>query len=532
MMLWHCAQVVPLNGGKRDIQPPKLVESDPVNASLNFKGRIITLKFDEFVQVKDISNQLIITPQTKELPSVDASGKKVTIRFSEDLLPNTTYRMFFGNSISDMHETNVFANFEFVFSTGNVIDSLFIIGKINNAFNLKPEKKVTVGLYLESDEDSVIFKKKPLYFTKANDDGSYKLSFLPKSNFKAFAFTDINKNLMYDGGEELIGFTDSIIKTGTDTIINISLFKEEVKKTFIKKTSSPFYGTALVVYNKDLDNVAEAYYKEQRENIVSVNEINDTCKIFYHDIFDTLRLLIQHPKRNNTDTVTIPVLSKERFEKLKADKKLYLNTDLNPADANKLDYFAKPALVFNSWMDESAVDITKVVWKYKTDSLIKEAVILDQTGPNRFDIRNKIIPNANYEMILDKGAFKTMNGVENDSLKITFKTTEASDYGILNARLFFPKKENYIIQVLNDKDVVVEQDYIEMSLTTSAEQVFKFIDLRPGNYFLKVIEDKNQNKKWDTGNVLEKKQAETIYFNTIAIKLLADWDSETVWKIE
>jgi hypothetical protein len=183
-------------------------------------------------------------------------------------------------------------------------------------------------------------------------------------------------------------------------------------------------------------------------------------------------------------------------------------------------------------MDENAVDTSKMILQYRTDSLIRTGLILAQPAPNRFNIGNKLIPNTNYDLILNKGAFKTKVGVESDSVKISFKTTEPSDYGILNAKLLFPGKENYIVQVVNDKETVVAEQYVEMSLTSSAEQQLQFKNLLPGNYFLKVIEDKNQNKKWDTGNILHQKQPETIYFNALAIKLVADWDSETVWKVE
>jgi hypothetical protein len=532
LLFWHCAQVVPLNGGVHDDQAPKLIESNPVNASLNFKSKTIEFRFDEFVQVKDIANQLVITPQTKEMPYVEASGKRITVKFNEDLLPNTTYRLFFGNSISDMHEGNTFSNFEFVFSTGNTIDSLFMKGKTINAFNLRSEKAVTVGLYAEDEPDSVIYKKKPLYFSKALDDGSYKLSYLPKASFRLFAFTDINKNLMYDGGEEAVGFNSTKIETGADTTINVNVFKEETAKVFLKKAYSPFYGVALAIYNKEQDNVVKAYYKDQSANIKAIKEVNDSCKIFYNDIYDTLRVLIHHAERNTTDSLSISVSSKERFERLKTEKKLYLNIELDPVQGNRLDYYAKPVLVFNNWMDESATDTSKMIFRYKTDSLIKTGLILKQQGPDMFNIGNTLLPNTNYELILNKGAFKTKAGIESDSVKISFKTTETSDYGILNTKLLLPKKENYIVQVLNDKDAVVAEQYIEMSLTTSAEQLLKFKNLLPGNYFLKVIEDKNQNKKWDTGNVLHQKQPETIYFNALAIKLLADWDSETVWKVE
>jgi hypothetical protein len=523
---------MPLNGGERDTQPPKLLESNPKNASLNFTGRTIELKFDEFVQVKDISNQLVITPQTKEMPLVESMGKRVIIKFGEDLIPNTTYRLFFGNSIADMHEGNSFNNFEFVFSTGDFIDSLYMKGRIRNAFNLKPEKGTTVALYKDNEPDSVVFKKKPLYYTKSAEDGSYKLSYLPKSAFRAFVFNDINKNLLFEGGEESVGYNDAVIETGKDTIINMKTFKEETPKIFLKKAYSPYYGVAYVIYNKAQKNKISSYYKDQSEDITGINSLNDTCKIYYKDIFDTLRIVIHHPDRNKTDSISMAVLSKEKFERFKTEKKHILNVMVHPLQGDKLDYFMKPDLMFSNWMDETSIDTTKIILQYKTDSLIKTGLILDQQAPNLFNIQNKLLPNTYYELILAKGAFKSMIGTETDSMKISFKTTEISDYATLSLKLLLPKKENYIVQVVNDKEVVIAEQYIEMSLTTSAEQLLKYKNLPPGNYFLKVIEDKNQNRKWDTGNILHQKQPETIYFNALIIKLLADWDSETEWKVE
>ncbi len=490
------------------------------------------MKFDEFVQVKDIANQLVVTPQTKEMPLVEAMGKRVTVKFTEDLLPNTTYRLFFGNSISDMHEANLFSNFEFVFSTGSFIDSLYIKGKIINAFNLKPENEVTVGLYKDNEPDSVVFKKKPLYITRTSSDGSYKVSYLPKSSFKTFAFSDKNKNLMFDGGEEVVAFSDAVINTGVDTLINLKTFKEEVSKVFLKKSISPYYGVAYIAYNKEQKNVVKPYYSNQADNIKAMDAVNDTCIVYYKDIFDTLRLVIQHPDRNISDTISMSVMSKDRFERLKTEKKHIVSVDLKPMEGSRLDYFANPVLVFNSWMDGKNYDVSKMILQYKTDSLIKTAVQLSKKGDNAFVITNKLMQNTNYELILNKGAFKTRIGIESDSVKISFKTSEPSDYATLNTKLLLPKKENYIVQVVNDKEVVMAEQYVEMSLTTSAEQLLKFKNMLPGNYFLKVIEDKNQNRKWDTGNILLQKQPETIYFNVLAVKLLADWDSEIEWKVE
>lgn len=474
----------------------------------------------------------MVTPQPKEMPFVEARGKKVIIKFEEELLPNTTYRVFLGNAIADMHEANTIPNLEYVFSTGSVIDSLFIKGRIINAYNLKSEKEVTVGLYDKNESDSVVFKKKPMYFTKTNEGGAYKLSYLPRSSFKIFAFTDINKNLMYDGGEEVVAFTNLPVATDIDTLINLKVFKEEGTKVFIKKATSPFYGAAYVVYNKEQKNVVRPYYAGQGNDIYAINGLNDTCIIYYRNIFDTLKVLVNHPDVKVTDTISISVSSKDRFEKLKTDKKLFLMVELKPLEGNRLDYFSSPYLMFNNWIDDKNLDTSKLILQYKTDSLIKTQLQLIKSSNTTFSITNKLLPNTNYDILIQKGAFKTVMGVECDSLKISFKTSESSDYAVSNLKLLLPKKENYIVQLVSDKGTVVVEQYIEMSLTSSAEQRIKFKNLPPGNYFVKVIEDKNQNKKWDTGSILNEKQPELIYFNAQTIKLMADWDSETEWKVD
>lgn len=526
----RCAQVSPLTGGERDTQPPKIKETKPQNASVNFTAKTIELSFDEFVQVKDITNQLVVTPQTKEMPNVEARGKKVLVQFNEELLPNTTYRLFFGSAIADMHEGNALPNYEFVFSTGAVIDSMEISGKVINASDLKPEKDVTVALYDRNDEDSVVFKKKPLYFTKSLEGGLYKLSYLPESSFKMFAFTDKNKNLMYDGGEEMIAFKNDHVSTVSDTVSDMILFREESSKVFLKRTISPFYGLAYIIYNKEQGNKVKPYYTSQTEDIKVVDGYNDTCIVYYRNIYDTLRVLVDH-KEKRTDTVNILVAGKEKFNRLVKDNKLALGMDLMPMLNNGMPYYTKPKLQFNNWISET--DESKMELLQKGDSSVKRMPLkISRAAINSFEIENALDRGGEYQVLLKKGAFKSSVGVESDSVKLAFKVTEPSDYAILNLKLLLPRKEKYMVQLLNDKSIVIAEQYTELSLTSSSEQMFRFKDLLPGNYFVRVVEDQNGNKKWDTGNVLKKEQPEKIYFNAQPIKLLADWDSETEWKVE
>jgi hypothetical protein len=164
----RCAQVVPLGGGKRDQTPPKLIEAIPANKNVNYNGNLITLKFDEFVQLKDVANQLVMLPRLKTSPEVNAEGKKIIVSFKrEELQSNTTYRILFGNSIADMHESNPLMNFEYIFSTGSSIDTIKISGKLNDALTSKPIAGALIGLYSLSDSDSLPYKKEPEYYTKS-----------------------------------------------------------------------------------------------------------------------------------------------------------------------------------------------------------------------------------------------------------------------------------------------------------------------------------------------------------------------------
>ena len=132
-----------------------------------------------------------------------------------------------------------------------------IKGIVVSAINNKPLSNILVGLYMPISEDSIVFKEKPLYISKTNSDGEFSFSFLPNSPFKIMAIKDDNKNLMYDGSIEEIGFNIYTINP-TDTFpIQLKLFKEKPNKQFLKKTLTPEYGKAILVYNIGCDQITK-----------------------------------------------------------------------------------------------------------------------------------------------------------------------------------------------------------------------------------------------------------------------------------
>jgi hypothetical protein len=62
ILLQSCAQMASPPGGKKDTLAPVVTTSIPLNKSKNFKGKKIELNFNEYVTVKSLNQELLITP--------------------------------------------------------------------------------------------------------------------------------------------------------------------------------------------------------------------------------------------------------------------------------------------------------------------------------------------------------------------------------------------------------------------------------------------------------------------------------------
>ena len=173
------------------------------------------MEFDEFVEIKDLNKQLIISPPMDEAPEFKIKGKTVIIEFKEGLKDSTTYNIYLGDAIVDITEGNPVKNFRYVFSTGNILDSLSIKGKLLNAFDMLPVENVSVMLYLDNNDtlpfDSVPYFVKPYYLSRTDAQGLFEFHNLIDKSFKIFALEDVNSNLIFDQVTERIAFLDSLI---------------------------------------------------------------------------------------------------------------------------------------------------------------------------------------------------------------------------------------------------------------------------------------------------------------------------------
>jgi hypothetical protein len=206
--LTGCANIIPPTGGPRDSLPPVLVSATPEENALHFNGNRILLTFDEYIDLKDVRKNLIVSPIPKIEPTVEYKLKTITIRIKDTLQPNTTYSMDFGNAVVDNHESNVLKNFTYVFSTGNYIDSLEYSGNVVMANTGKPDSTLIVVLHDKLD-DSAVVKTKPRYMTRLDSSGNYTFHHLHDGTYALYAMKDESGSHTYTSKAQIFAFADS-----------------------------------------------------------------------------------------------------------------------------------------------------------------------------------------------------------------------------------------------------------------------------------------------------------------------------------
>jgi len=212
MLIASCAKVSSPTGGPKDEEPPVVISSEPENGSVNFDRRSFEITFDEYFILDNIDQVLMISPPLNKKPKILDRGKslKVELDEEEELIEDMTYSFNFLNSIKDLNENNPIENFKYVFSTGDVIDSLSVTGHIYNAFNLEAGEEIFVILH-SGMSDTLPEKSLPAYITRASENGKFRIDNIASGEYKIYGLKDDNNNKRYDLPTEAFAFLDSSI---------------------------------------------------------------------------------------------------------------------------------------------------------------------------------------------------------------------------------------------------------------------------------------------------------------------------------
>ncbi len=539
LFIFSCAQIVSPGGGKKDTNAPVVLKYSPDSATLNFSAKTIEINFDEYIQLKDLNNQLIISPLLNKTPDIDVKGKTLIVEFDKDevLKPNTTYCFSFGNAVTDVNEGNPIENFQYIFSTGTSIDSLKVKGKVQTAFDHKTEKGLLVMLYSDL-RDSVIFKSQPDYFAKTKTDGTFEINNVKNGSYKIVAIKDANANYKYDLENEGIAFTDSLVNPSNQKTINLELFQEPAKKVFLKKATHPSYGKFEFVFSQGSDSIRIHNLSNDLKGVQEYVEFskNKDSLNYWITNYQKDSIVFQLSNGNQIiDTLEFKFINKEEALKAKRNP-LKLSVITSPNGNQSFDLNKNIVLNFSNpiktiadskdiqlKVDSTKTPGTELVFEITNDFHSVVNTLISDSITKKFSWKE----NTNYHLYIPPATFTDIFNLSNDTISIAIKTRELKYYGTLKLNITIPEtKTNYIVQLIDEQGNVTKEDYIKKS------EILNYEYLQPKKYKLKIIVDENNNQKWDIGNYLKLQQAEKVIFNSELINVRSNWDMELDWKVQ
>ena len=511
-----CAKRGTITGGFKDTLAPILLNSSPENGTVNFKGKEIKLYFNEYVKLKNVNKQLIVSPPMDKQPEVLPynASKVITIKLNDTLLPNTTYSLNFGQSIEDNNEGNPYSQFKYLFSTGSYIDSLSLGVKVKDAFDKKTPSFVKVMLYEVNEKfnDSTIYKENPRYITNTLDSlKSVVLENLKAGKYLLLALKDENNNNKFNSDKEKIGFQKEFITIPNDTIYELELFKEVLPFKILKPVQAS-ENRATIGY--------EGKYKDVKFEVKKQDEVLN-YKISKFPKKDSLQ--IWFPKIKN-DSIAISV-SKDNYNKdfiLKLKDQKSDTLSFKPENGRDLKLSQKFAIISSIpivKIDESKISLfnkDSVAVKFKTEYDEMEQKI-------SFEFEKQVL--EKYKMTVLPGAFIDFYEKQNDTLNYKFETKNTSDFGNLRIKLENVKQFPVIVQILDKKGDLLEERYSESNTSINFDLI------EPNLFTLRLIYDTNKNRIWDPGNYLEKRQSEEVIYFSKEIDVRANWDVDQVFNL-
>lgn len=500
LVIVSCANRGSPSGGEKDIEPPIITNESPKNFSTNFKGNEIRITFNEYIKIKDLRKQLIISPPMDTDPIIYPMGgasKYISIEIKDTLQPNTTYAFNFGESIVDNNEENPYPYYRYVFSTGETIDSLSVKGYVEDALLKKPETFISVMLY-EVDStysDSIVYKEKPRYITNTLDSvTTFSIDNIKAGTYKLIGLKDKNSNYTFDQKNDKIGFYEDYITVPTDTNHKLTLFKEEPNFKAVKpkqegetKIMFPYEGSYENMRIEVLGDTPEGYTTR-----ITKDTETDTLYYWYKPKFeiDTTFFVVTNEKYVDT--------FKHRFRSLDADT---LSTRIiSPRNLNYDKHFTLEASTPLETIDVSKISIID------RDSVAVEFSTEYDSILNRFKVPFKKEEGQKYSIKMLPGTFTDFYGYTNrDTIVDAINSKMKSDYGNVRVKLINAKFP-LIVQMVNNKGEVEYERY------TTESPVVDFTNVVPKLYDIRVVYDTNENGVYDTGNYLLGIQPERVSY--------------------
>jgi hypothetical protein len=575
-------------GGPRDTIPPKVEKESPLNGTLNFDAKRIEIHFDEYIQLGDIQKNVLISPPQQKAPEIKAIGKTLSVVFADPLIDSTTYTLDFGSAICDYNEKTPLNGYIYSFSTGDVIDSLAISGRVYNSANLDPVAGVLVGIHI-NPADSALTTTPFIRITRTDEDGYFTIHNMRGGSYRLFALDDISRDYLYQPGEAL-AYADSLITpyverrevadtTWRDTlgidpqtkdtlftrqIDSISLvtktfylpdslvlwyFAEEKQRHYFKGVYREEPHAFSLIFSAPQDSIPSILplSPSQRDSMASdsawVNWMDYTL-VQSNTSHDTLTFWLTDSLAIGQDSIYLEMtyLVSDSLYQLVPQRDTILAVYRRPRMSEKAwenlqrqKRERKLELKSNASGKFEIYDTLHISSAYPLDSIKKEHIHLVHrvdsiTKPVSFELQ--IVDSLKQRIQL----VATLQPSE--SYHLTLDSAACYDiYGKCNDSTAFPIRLKSLDEY---SSLLVKLTHFDararIQLLNDKDQVLQelpaletgtyFDHLAPTTYYLRLYLDLNADQRWTSGDWIAHRQPEPIYYFPSKLKLRANWDFE------
>lgn len=569
----RCANQGYPEGGPTDETPPRMISSTPPLNATNFDGDEIRIEFNELIVLKEAFQKVMVSPPLNTPPVIRGMGNQITVSFEEELQPATTYTIDFADAVTDNNEGNVLEGFSFSFSTGETQDSLEISGHVFDAYTHAPVDGVIVMAHT-NHADSAFTNMVPPRVAKTNEKGEFTIRNLADGQYRIYALEDMNRDYKFDQPGERIAWHDELVEPSfeyreridslfTDSVtldtvlitdelvyipdsLKLFLFQADFKEQYLDSRDRKERHRLDFFFNRELEkplevNIVNAEPEKEDWFVYEHSQNHDTVMVWMNDSSlisrDSLTVELVYPVRDSLKNLeekrdTLNMFHREREErnrKKRGDDEeegpkvepLRVRSPGNTMEIGSSAYFNFPAPLAEVYLDSLSLSIeVDTVFQPVTFDLRQDSISI-----RRFALLHDWQPGASYQFQVDSAAFRDIYGRVNNPIEGNITIKPEDSYGILYVDAS-GMGNNALLQVLNNQEAIVRKGV----LPKNGKLAFRY--LKPGKYYLRILEDENQNGKWDTGNFSESQQPERLLYYPDVIEIRANWDQVVPWDNE
>lgn len=590
-----CASIGNPDGGRFDETPPRVVGSSPADGAVNVSKRKVQILFDEYIKLEKASEKVVISPPQIEPANVRADGKRVKVDFYDSLRANTTYTIDFSDAIEDNNEGNPMGQYTFSFSTGDVIDTMQVSGRVLNAADLEPIKGIMVGLYpADSTWNDTLFRTRPfLRVSRTNGEGRFTIKGVKDGAYRVRALEDKDGDFVFSQKNERVAFDTMVYVTGSfpdvrmDTVWRDSLWYDSIrvvpythytpddvlllafledgqerhllKTVYSEPTNFTFYFTA----PSDSTPRIKGLNFDERCLVADASLKNDTVTFWVTDTAlihrqDTLSMILSYME---TDTLgqlvvtndTLDLSPKTTYAKIAAERSKQI--EAWEKDRERRQKKAKKPLPYEenpyerTWLEAGFKPSGSLAPNQNVRYLAKEPILEVDTTKIHFYVKKDTdwLPAPFLFMPEERSAKSYMLYAEwEPGQKYRFVMDTAAVVSVLEHESKYVRQEFHVraveeygsifIHVISpDTGVVVQllskNDKVEAQQRTDKDGNADFFFMKPGEYYMRCYVDANGNGQWDTGDYASGLQPERVYYFGKPLPLKAQWDLRQDWDI-